>query len=312
MFQILSGQGIIMFLMILVGYVIYRTHLTDHDGNRVISGILLMVVTPAVLLDAMISMRYSPEVLRGFFLSIVLGFLSHLVVIPFTQLMLGRKRLHPEIGMERYLAVYSNCGFMGIPLVSAVFGQEAVIYVTGYMIAFNILTWTHGLIQITGETSLRHVLSGLLSPTVLCVLIGIVIFVFRIRIEAHVAKAIWYIGSMNTPMGMIVAGTALAQTGLRGIWRNPRLFLVTALKLLVAPAVTFVMLLAVRRFLPLTDAIFYALLIPAACPCATTGMMMALRYDKDYEFASQVFVVSTLLSMLTIPVLISLARMIAG
>ena len=86
----------------------------------------------------------------------------------------------------------------------------------------------------------------------------------------------------------------------------------TALKLLVAPAVTFVMLLVVRRFLPLTDAIFYALLIPAACPCATTGMMMALRYDKDYEFASQVFVVSTLLSMLTIPVLISLARMIAG
>ena len=110
MFQILSGQGIIMFLMILVGYVIYRTHLTDHDGNRVISGILLMVVTPAVLLDAMISMKYSPEVLRGFFLSIVLGFLSHLVVIPFTQLMLGRKRLHPEIGMERYLAVYSRYG----------------------------------------------------------------------------------------------------------------------------------------------------------------------------------------------------------
>jgi predicted permease len=312
MFQILSGQTIIMFLMILIGYVIFKTHLADHEGNKTVSNILLLVVTPAMLMDTLFSMKYSVRILQGLMVAIALGFVSHFAVIAITGLFLRKKDNDPEIGMERYLAVYSNCGFMGIPLVSSVYGAEAVLYMTGYMIAFNVLTWTHGLIEITGKTSFEKVWKGLLSPTVVCTVIGIVVFVFQIPIEAHVRRAISYIGAMNTPMGMIVAGIVLAETGLGGIWKKPRIFLVTALKLFVAPAVTFLLLILARKVIGISDELFYAILIPAACPAATTGTMMALRYDKDFEFSSQVFVVSTLLSMLTIPLLISAARMIAA
>jgi predicted permease len=312
MFQILSGQTIIMFLMILIGYVIFKTHLADHEGNKTVSNILLLVVTPAMLMDTLFSMKYSVRILQGLMVAIALGFVSHFAVIAITGLFLRKKDNDPEIGMERYLAVYSNCGFMGIPLVSSVYGAEAVLYMTGYMIAFNVLTWTHGLIEITGKTSFEKVWKGLLSPTVVCTVIGIVVFVFQIPIEAHVLRAISYIGAMNTPMGMIVAGIVLAETGLGGIWKKPRIFLVTALKLFVAPAVTFLLLILARKVIGISDELFYAILIPAACPAATTGTMMALRYDKDFEFSSQVFVVSTLLRMLTIPLLISAARMIAA
>jgi predicted permease len=312
MFQILSGQTIIMFLMILIGYVIFKTHLADHEGNKTVSNILLLVVTPAMLMDTLFSMKYSVRILQGLMVAIALGFVSHFAVIAITGLFLRKKDNDPEIGMERYLAVYSNCGFMGIPLVSSVYGAEAVLYMTGYMIAFNVLTWTHGLIEITGKTSFEKVWKGLLSTTVVCTVIGIVVFVFQIPIEAHVLRAISYIGAMNTPMGMIVAGIVLAETGLGGIWKKPRIFLVTALKLFVAPAVTFLLLILARKVIGISDELFYAILIPAACPAATTGTMMALRYDKDFEFSSQVFVVSTLLSMLTIPLLISAARVIAG
>ena len=312
MFQILSGQTIIMFLMILIGYVIFKTHLADHEGNKTVSNILLLVVTPAMLMDTLFSMKYSVRILQGLMVALALGFVSHFAVIAITGLFLRKKDNDPEIGMERYLAVYSNCGFMGIPLVSSVYGAEAVLYMTGYMIAFNVLTWTHGLIEITGKTSFEKVWKGLLSPTVVCTVIGIVVFVFQIPIEAHVLRAISYIGAMNTPMGMIVAGIVLAETGLGGIWKKPRIFLVTALKLFVAPAVTFLLLILARKVIGISDELFYAILIPAACPAATTGTMMALRYDKDFEFSSQVFVVSTLLSMLTIPLLISAARVIAG
>lgn len=312
MFQILSGQGIIMFLMILVGYVIYKTHLADHEGNRSISNILLLIVTPAMLLDTLTSMEYSPKILQGLAISIALGFVSHFAAIAATSLLLRKKEDDPDSGMERYLAVYSNCGFMGIPLVSSVFGAEAVLYMTGYMIAFNVLIWTHGLIEVTGETSLGQVVKGLLSPNVICTVIGIVIFALQIPIEAHVRSAISYIGAMNTPLGMIVAGIVLAETGLSGVLKKPKLWIVTMLKLFVAPAVTFALLLLARNVVPMNDKIFYAILIPAACPAATTGTMMALRYDKDFRFSSQVFVVSTLLSMITIPVVISAARAIAG
>ena len=294
MFQILSGQTIIMFLMILIGYVIFKTHLADHEGNKTVSNILLLVVTPAMLMDTLFSMKYSVRILQGLMVAIALGFVSHFAVIAITGLFLRKKDNDPEIGMERYLAVYSNCGFMGIPLVSSVYGAEAVLYMTGYMIAFNVLTWTHGLIEITGKTSFEKVWKGLLSPTVVCTVIGIVVFVFQIPIEAHVLRAISYIGAMNTPMGMIVAGIVLAETGLGGIWKKPRIFLVTALKLFVAPAVTFLLLILARKVIGISDELFYAILIPAACPAATTGTMMALRYDKDFEFSSQVFVVSTL------------------
>lgn len=312
MFRILSGQTIIMFLMILIGYVIFKTHLADHEGNKTVSNILLLVVTPAMLMDTLFSMKYSVRILQGLMVAIALGFVSHFAVIAITGLFLRKKDNDPEIGMERYLAVYSNCCFMGIPLVSSVYGAEAVLYMTGYMIAFNVLTWTHGLIEITGKTSFEKVWKGLLSPTVVCTVIGIVVFVFQIPIEAHVLRAISYIGAMNTPMGMIVAGIVLAETGLGGIWKKPRIFLVTALKLFVAPAVTFLLLILARKVIGISDELFYAILIPAACPAATTGTMMALRYDKDFEFSSQVFVVSTLLSMLTIPLLISAARVIAA
>ena len=312
MVQILSGQLFTMFLMILVGYVIFRTHLSDHEGNRTISNILLMVVNPAMILSSILSIEYSAKVLHGLMISVLLGFLSHLVVIAVTHLLLGRADAHSRIGMERFMTVYSNCGFMGIPLVSSVFGAEAVLYLTGYLIPNNILTWTHGVMQITGKTSPRQVLKGLMSPTVICVVIGVVCFLLRIGIEPHLMQAINYIGAMTTPMGMFVAGTALAETGLHGIWKNPRLFYVTALKLIAAPAATCFMLILMRKMIPFSDTIFYAILIPSACPSATTGTMMALRYNKDYQYSSQVFVVSTLLSILSIPAVTAVVRLIAG
>ena len=312
MIQILAGQTLIMFLMILAGYVIYRTHLSNHEGNRTISNVLLMVVTPAMLLNTMLSIAYSPSIVRNFLISIVLGFLSHAAVIVVSTALLGRKSTHPEIGMDRYLAVYSNCGFMAIPLVSSVLGAEAVLYLSGYMIAFNILNWTHGLVEITGQTSLRQVAKGLMTPTVICTLIGIIGFLPQIRVEPHILGAIRYIGNMNTPLGMIVAGCVLAETGLAGVLKKPRLFFVTALKLIIAPVVTCLLLILVRKIVWFGDDLFYAILIPSACPTATTAIMMALRYQKDYEYSNQVVVTSTLLSMITIPLMVGAARFVTG
>lgn len=312
MIQILSGQLFTMFLMILVGFVVFKTHLTDHEGNRTLANILLMVANSAMLLDSLLSIEYKDSILRGLLISVALGLAVHFAMILATQPFLGKKSAHPQIGIERYMAVFSNCGFMGIPLVYATFGPEAVLYLTGYLIPNNILTWSYGVPQITGKISWRQVLKGLCSPNVICILIGLLCLLFRIQVESHVRSAASYLGSMTTPLGMIVAGTALAETGLSGIWKKPRLFLVTALKLAAAPIVTCLILILARGIVPFGDEVFYGILIPSACPAATTGTMLALRYDKDYRYASQIFVVSTLLSLVTIPIMVSFARLLAG
>lgn len=312
MVSILSGQLFVMFLMILVGWVIFRTHLSDHEGNRTIANILLLVANPAMLLNSILSVEYTSEVLHGLLISVVLGFLAHAGAIVTAHLILRGKNQNPDAGLERFMVVYSNCGFMGLPLILATLGPEAVLYLTGYLIPNNVLTWTHGLTQITGKTSRRQVQKGLCSPSIICILIGILCLLLRIHVESHVMRAIDYIGSMTTPLGMFVAGTALAETGLKGIGQRPRLILVTALKLIAAPAVTFILLILAGKVIPFGDDIFYVILIATACPTATTSTMMALRYDKDYQYASQVFVISTLLSLITIPAVVSLARMIVG
>jgi predicted permease len=192
------------------------------------------------------------------------------------------------------------------------FGPEAVLYLSGYMIAFNILTWTHGLVEITGRTSLKQAAKGLMSPTVICSVIGIAAFFWQIPMEKHVMQAISYIGAMNTPMGMIVTGCVLAETGLAGVRKRPRLFFVTLIKLVIAPLVTCLLLILARKIVWFDDSLFYAMLIPSACPTATTATMMALRYDRDYEYSNQEVVISTLLSLVTIPLMAGAARFFAG
>lgn len=311
MIQILSGQLFTMFLMLLVGFVVFRTHLTNHEGNKTLANILLLVANSAMLLDSLLSIEYKETILHGLLISILLGFLCHFAVILVSYPFLGKADRHPQIGIERYMTVFSNCGFMGIPLVYATFGPEAVLYLTGYLIPNNILTWSYGVPEITGRMSWRQVGKGLCSPNIICILIGLVCLLCRIPVELHVRRAVSYIGSMTTPMGMIVAGTALAETGLRGVLKRPRLFLVTALKLAAAPMATCLILILTRRVIPFGEDIFYGILIPSACPAATTGTMLALRYDKDYQYASQIFIVSTLLSLVSIPAMVSLIRMIA-
>ena len=313
MFSVISGQTLTMFLMIVLGYGIFRAGLVDHAGNKAISDILLLVVTPCMILQNFSTSPYDPARVRSFLLAIALGFAAHFVMILISSIFLrGDSGKNADLGIERYLAVYSNCGFMGIPIVSAVFGGEGVLYVTAYMVSFNVLTWTHGLSEITGKRSLKQLGKGLCSSVVLSIAAGLAIYLLRIPVESHVKSALSYVGGMNTPLGMFVAGCALGETNLLAALKKKRLYLVTVLKLLAGPAAVFAVFLALRLIFTIPDTVFFTILIAAACPCGTTGTMFALRYNRDYEHSSQIFVVSTLPSMFTIPVFVSLAKMIAG
>ena len=114
-----------------------------------------------------------------------------------------------------------------------------------------------------------------------------------------------YVAAMNTPVGMMVAGIALAETDLWQALKNRRTYLVTAVKLLVIPAV----MIAILAFLPINHTVLYTILVASACPAATTGTIFALRYNANYKYASEIFAFSTLASLITIPVIVSLAEL---
>ena len=302
MFAIISNQILKMFLLMMVGYISYRTKLIDTQGNKALSNLLLIIINPCVIISSF-QIEYTDALLHGLLFSFLLALLTHIVGIVVSHFLFPSKN-NPDYNVEQFSCIYSNCGFMGIPLINGILGSEGVLYVTAYVVTFNILCWTQGLVLMTGNTSWKQIKKGLTSPVMFGILLGLVLFLTRIRIPSVLLDTIDYVAAMNTPVGMMVAGIALAETNLWEAVKNKRIYLITAVKLLVIPAI----MTAILAFLPVNSTVLCTMLVAAACPTATTCTIFALRYDANYSYASEIFAISTLISLITIPVIVSLAE----
>ena len=135
---------------------------------------------------------------------------------------------------------------------------------------------------------------------------GMLAYFLRIRLPAQVLGAVTYVGNMNTPMGMFVAGTALAEAHPLAALKKWRVYVVCAAKLLAMPLLSILMMMLLRP----SEAVYYTVVAAAASPAATTCTMMAMRYDRNYHYASELYVVTTLLSILSIPAVVALAELL--
>lgn len=285
----------------LLAFLCYRLKLVNQEGNKCCSNLLLLVVNPCLIITAY-QMDYDEKLVHGLFISFVCAFIAHIIAIVLAHFLIPEKN-NPYYSIDRYAVVYSNCGFIGIPLVSSVLGSEGVFYLTAYMTMFNLFTWTHGLSLIQGKFSLRQMKEGLLSPMIIAIVFAITLFFLRIRLPSVLLDSMEYVANMNTPLAMMIAGFSVAQADLKQTVKNFKVYWTCFLKLFVVP-------LAVLLFLFLTKTDYtaaYTTLIAAACPAGTTVTMMAIRYGKNYTHASEIFSFSTILSIVTIPVVMFIA-----
>lgn len=304
MFLIVANQMVIMFILIMIGFMIRRVKLIDHDGSKTLSNVLLLLVNPVLIMNSFLTVEYDVSKVRNLFVTFLFAVLTHLLGIIASRLLLSGRE--DDTRIARYSAVYSNCGFMGIPLINSVLGAEGVFYITAYLVVFNFLTWTHGLILITGDSSPKQLARGLRSPVMFTMLAGMIFYFFRIHIPANIGSALTYVANMNTPLGMFVAGAALAEAHPLEALKKKQVYLVALAKLIIMPV------LAAAVMLPFhpADVVYYTVVAAAASPVATTCTMMALRYDKNYHYASELYVVTTMMSMLTIPAVMAIAQML--
>ena len=304
MFLIVSRQIAKMAIIILVGIACQKTGLVTREGNKTLSNLLLLVINPLLIVESF-QIKYTPELFKGLMVCFVLAVITHAIAI-LLSILLYRKEGNPSYVIERFSIVYSNCGFMGVPLVNSIFGSEGVLYISAFMVVFNILIWTHGLLLMTENVSWKQLKKGLRTPVMFAILFGMITFLGRIELPELLRDSISYLSAMNTPLAMLIAGIALAETDLRQSLINPRLYFTAIGKLLFVPLV----MIAFFALLPVNEKIVCTSLIAAACPTATSCTMFALRYDKDYRYASEIFALSTVFSLLTIPMLMLLIETI--
>lgn len=302
--NIALNQILIMFFIILIGVICFKTHIVDQTVNKKLSEFLLQIVNPLLIYNSY-QREFSKELLNGLLISFLLAIVTHLASILGSYLFLRGKN-RDDVTLERFSVIYTNCGFMGIPLINGIIGSEGVFYITAYLTVFNLLIWTQGVVMMTGKQSPKAMAKTLISPTILATLLGMISFGVQFRLPLIVFKSFEYIADMNTPMAMIIAGVTIAQTNIKKSFLKWRIYLVVLLRLFVIPLL---LLLIYTRF-SINSNVITAAVLAAGCPAAATGTLFALRYNKNSLYASEIFGITTLVSLVSIPILMAITGML--
>lgn len=291
---------IVMFIILVVGIIAYKTKVVTKEGNSTLSDLLLLIVNPVVIFMSF-QMEFTHELFIKLWISIGFAVICHIIAIAVSYIAIGKKVKDFEI--ERVSAVYSNCGFIGIPIISALFGQEGVFYLAAYIAVFNILLWTQGYMLMTGKKDRKVILKGIFSPCVIAAVLGIICFCFKISVFKEADEAFNHISNMNTPLAMLVAGVTIAQSDVINALKNIRLYYVCLLKLIIIPVVCAFVL----KIFGADNVVTMTSIVEIACPVGASCTMFAIRYNKNAVYASELYVISTLFSAVSLPLVIMAA-----
>ena len=297
-----ANQVAIMVIMIAIGFFCYKKELLTEAGVKSMSAVLLNVVTPCMLINAY-QQEFNTELAVKFLVATGAAILLHLLMIVIVRL-LFKKQENPMLkGVNTFLLIYSNCGFMGLPLLHAALGDEGVFLGSAYLAVFSLLYWTQGMYVFSGDK--RDMLSkkAILNPGVLGVLVGLVFFFGRIKLPGLIGTTVSGIAALNTPVAMFVIGSFLAKTKVKSALKNPNVWGVTVLRLLVLPLISLGVLFLLTKTGIADPLAAMAVLLQVSAPCATVGSLFAVKFGYDPTYASEVIAISTLLSMITIPLM---------
>lgn len=295
---ILLKQALTMGIYMAIGYYMYRKKLITTEGSRSIANILLRLVIPAILVNSFL-IEYSAEKLRELGISVLLG-----GAVLFLSLIVSRL-IYRDKPIEQIAAAYSNSGFMGIPLITATLGEGAVFYIIGFLAFFNLTQWSYGASLLKGEKvrlSFKMVYS---NPMFVGALIGFVLFITGLgtKIPTPIRTAVSGITSLNSPLAMLVLGVYLAQADIKKMFLTPTLYGVSAVRMLLIPALTILLLWPI----PADPVIKLTLLTVNAAPVGANIAMYAQIYNADYTYACQTVALSTILSIVSMPLMVMLA-----
>ena len=299
-FDVFSEMLVILFCMA-AGFLAHKLGYLGGQTDQKLCRLLLGITMPCLILGSVSSGDALPAI--GEILSILkvaaiyygVGFLSS-IFIP--RLLGGTAK---QQGVWRYSLVFSNMAFIGYPVSVALFGQEALFYAVILVLPFNLLSYSIGPLMLAGKAKFRW--QQLLSPCIVASVIALMIALFHINMPALLGECLNFVGSLTTPLSLLVVGSLLADLPFGRAFTSPRLWALAALRLLILPIVLCLLLKWTDIGTPLVVNIAVILM---AMPTALNGSMLAMEYGGDTECMAQSIFLTTLMSIITIPVLAAL------
>lgn len=292
------GKIISIFIIMIVGILCWRSGIIDDASKEKFSRLSTQIVSPMVIFMSF-QIDYDRKLLihMGILFGMAIAFF--LMAIAVGRIFL-REKAGYDIAVERFAVTYANFGYMGLPLAEALLGNTGVIYMAVFIAVYNLFVWSHGIMLLDGK---GFQVKKLINPSMAALVLGLLCLIFQIKIPESPAFAMNSIAAMNTPLAMILSGAIVAQIHFGKIFREGRLFWVVLLRQIVSAGI----FCGILRFIPIEASMKVIAAVAAACPVASMTITLSIIYHRDSYYATEIFTVSTLLCIVTLPLCLFIA-----
>ena len=306
---LVSKQVGVLFALMSVGFLCNRRRLLNDVAIKGVTELLVLIVTPCVIIHSFIQQTFSPSLLGDLGWALAAAIFSHVVGSMIALFCLHDRDARRE-GVLRFAAIFSNAGFMGLPLEYAILGADGVFFGAMYVVVFNIACWTWGVAVMCRGAKVTNLRSILVNPGTVGVALGLPFFLFSLKLPEVVGRPLQMLADLNTPLAMIMVGWYLAESGkckvesvkckMKGVFL---IFKVGALRLVVVPLAVIGAFVGIRACVPsLNPVMAVAIVTAASAPVA----------NRDVTTATGLVSGTTLLSILTMPPIIGFALWLFG
>ncbi len=319
------GQKVgLLFIIIALGFICQKIRLLTEEANKCMADIVMYFVTPCVIINAFSATAYAKEellgILRNIALVAVIAVIAHVVMI-LAVCALFRFKDEDRRRVMRFAAVFSNAGFIALPLAQALIDtptcHEGALYAAIFLAVFNVVLWTWGLVDMSGEKKAMNWKKILLNPGIIGVAVGMLLFTSPlyvtvggtagIRLPGMIADALSAMAALNLPLPMLMVGYYLGKADMMAAFRDGWSYFCMAVRLLVFP----LLMLAVLYLCGIRGNVLTVSVIGAAAPVGATTTIFSAKFGRDTELSVRLVALSTVLSMITMPLIVGLTQTIA-
>jgi predicted permease len=296
--NIIFTQVIALFLMMIIGFGARKVKILNPLMNKGLNEILVNITAPCLAITAF-QFTYSSQMLAEAGVVGLFAVAAHVLTA-----LLGKCfffRLPDALGkVLRFTTIFSNCGFMGYPVIGGFFGAKGIFLTSVYVAVFNLFVWTYGVFIFTGKSDRAALRHAVFNPGVVAVFMGMALFLFSLKLPAPLAQTLEMVGAMNTPISMIIIGSMLADLKPGALFSGWTVYYGSVVRLLVVPFLALVIL----KLLGVHGVLLGVCMLTVAMPAATLSVPLAELNNGDAPFASRVVFLSTIFSIVTIPLMI--------
>lgn len=298
---LLLKQIIIMFVLMGIGFILFKVGFISETGSKDMSKILLYLVVPVVIIKNFMIERTS-ENIEIFLHATLLTLIACAIAMIIAHIFFSKGD-----GIANFCSAFANTGFIGLPIVEAIYGEIGVFCISMMIVMISALEWTYGVYILSKDKSVIKPKKILTNPIIIAVAVGLIIFLCQIPVPSIISTIFESISGLNTPLAMMISGVYLAQSDLLRMLKKLEVYKVTFVRLILIPFV----ILIIFKSLPF-DAIDVkmVILIGSACPVGGNVAIFANVYNKDYISAVEQVCTTTLLCLITLPLIVSLATLL--